>query len=1084
MKKQTKNRENKSSRPNDRKGEEELAELKAAQESINEAVAEYPEALEHYKMYRENENRILTKLCVLETGGEKETLQTTEFVVPILQLRDDEVKDSDTGELEIASIPLESIRYDVSQIVESDTSSEKKIVLLKQIEEIKYKPLVRALAYKKTPEELNHLVTLLKDLGYMAQKLGEISADLKYYTDAAIFYQYAITIIQEKTKPVDSVAKIKDIYTELKDIKDRMLNLSSISSHNKTVGLEKEIKKNINIVKNLREGKNKKLEKIDKLKDSEYIKQTKELFKEISNSIKGFVAKLFEDSEKEIGKPPCKYTVMGLGSLALNQATPYSDLEFAILTESDKYKDDMNLRVRAYFKNLTHLVHFKIINLGETIIPNSRYDVDLSHLVHRGINFDLGGKTPLGRIDKDKKNKAGEEYDLVGTIGKILEYMVNKDNIWGKTDKSLPYIVENVSYIHGAEDLVEEYQTKVHKFLVPPGKVIKKLPLKCTERAVEILKNGIIEINYSTVINPLVTKIPGDLEKLQPFALHEGELFNVKQEIYRLPDRLIYNLGMLYGIKGESAWDIVDKLAEHNVLNKESAENLKFAISFATSLRLKIYLHYHAQRDDMSLFPLTKKTGDSEAKEIFHLNEVDLSEDGVLFKFYYASLPLHNQLKKFCELYQRSSDKTLDKSFFLLDKFNLADDISKGFVCHRLCQYIKAKDYLIKALETKKYRDDLMVRHELAIIHQKLDEDDKALEQFQYIRRNAKIEDVIYIYASINLAQTHQSIGKYDEAIRVIEHVYQLIRPFYGKDPKIDTSIFLPCLNVLGLIYDNRGLEYVKEEDHKEALSYYQKALSIKKHESILNNMSRAYIHLKDFKKATELAEEALKLREDKAAEEPTQGLMASYNVLAKCYLLRGDENDAVKAKTLYLKSIKISKKVINLNEEAAAYSGLGHYYYLNKEYNEAIRYFKQAELILNTIKVKDHGDFGALYHNMGIAYNDNLDYPNAVLYHKKALEARQNKHYSKEHPEIIESGSMLDNACKKMKKSDEVSTSDKEKMASFFLNFYSAAHGISKEEMISINTSSPDTTDLTGEVEVWKLECGPYFKSFIDDIK
>ena len=60
---------------------------------------------------------------------------------------------------------------------------------------------------------------------------------------------------------------------------------------------------------------------------------------------------------------------MGLGSMALAQMTPYSDLEFAILMEeaqdaaaAEEYK--------AYLRQLTHLVHFRVINLGETSDPD------------------------------------------------------------------------------------------------------------------------------------------------------------------------------------------------------------------------------------------------------------------------------------------------------------------------------------------------------------------------------------------------------------------------------------------------------------------------------------------------------------------------------------------------------------------------------------------------------------------------------------------------------------------------------------------------------------------------------------------
>ena len=57
------------------------------------------------------------------------------------------------------------------------------------------------------------------------------------------------------------------------------------------------------------------------------------LFADIAKGVREFLARLYQESEQELGPAPCKYTVMGLGSMALEQMTPYSDLEFAILME-------------------------------------------------------------------------------------------------------------------------------------------------------------------------------------------------------------------------------------------------------------------------------------------------------------------------------------------------------------------------------------------------------------------------------------------------------------------------------------------------------------------------------------------------------------------------------------------------------------------------------------------------------------------------------------------------------------------------------------------------------------------------------
>ena len=71
-----------------------------------------------------------------------------------------------------------------------------------------------------------------------------------------------------------------------------------------------------------------------------------------------YARKLCKHSETLTGSPPCKYDVVGLGSMARGEATPYSDLEFGYIFER-KQADD-------YFVRLAMAMYFTLNNLGET----------------------------------------------------------------------------------------------------------------------------------------------------------------------------------------------------------------------------------------------------------------------------------------------------------------------------------------------------------------------------------------------------------------------------------------------------------------------------------------------------------------------------------------------------------------------------------------------------------------------------------------------------------------------------------------------------------------------------------------------
>jgi len=85
----------------------------------------------------------------------------------------------------------------------------------------------------------------------------------------------------------------------------------------------------------------------------------------ITSKMKGFVRELLEECIDTLGKPPCEYAVLCFGSFARGEVTPYSDLEFGFLLPEGKSTESH----KQYYRNLTRLLHLKVINLGETILP-------------------------------------------------------------------------------------------------------------------------------------------------------------------------------------------------------------------------------------------------------------------------------------------------------------------------------------------------------------------------------------------------------------------------------------------------------------------------------------------------------------------------------------------------------------------------------------------------------------------------------------------------------------------------------------------------------------------------------------------
>jgi hypothetical protein len=123
-------------------------------------------------------------------------------------------------------------------------------------------------------------------------------------------------------------------------------------------------------------------------------------------------------------------------------------------------------------------------------------------------------------------------------------------------------------------------------------------------RALKVLNEGSVELNYLQGSGkPLQTVNQGDLERLQMvFIQNHGKPINVKQEIYRLPDRLLYALSLYYGLKTDSVWESIKELFKNSFIDQISHDNLQYAASFATLIRLNTYSQNGQQYTHLSLY--------------------------------------------------------------------------------------------------------------------------------------------------------------------------------------------------------------------------------------------------------------------------------------------------------------------------------------------------------------------------------------------------------------------------------------------------------------------------------------------------
>jgi tetratricopeptide (TPR) repeat protein len=899
--------------------------------------------------------------------------------------------------------------------------------------------LVSALSLKHTPEDADKVAAVLSQLAALHQKQGRETGELSHYTDAATCYQHALHV-WAKEQASDYDVQIKKTYEGLAQIKASMIasikGPGASSNALTPEALREEITRDKQELESLRGEAKQKLTEIDKAEQNdkaEYIEKSRVLFADIAERIGTFLGRLYEESERELGPAPCKYTVLGLGSMALQHMTPYSDLEFAILMEDSDDKEILDKR-RDYFRQLSHLVHLRVINLGETVLPMSKYGVILDRLSKRGLNFDLGGKTPLGRPDKD--------YDLIQPVAGMMDYLRNEGNKSTRQDKLLPFILERTCYVHGDEGLHAAYARASKEFL-KEGKTERGIPVYQEKALAKLLPA--LHASEEGTANP---REQGDLAKFKA-QFDMGRLYDVKQEIYRLPDRLLYGLAMYYGLLPESGWNAVDQLRSQEVISAAAVSHLQYAVSFATLLRLRTYLHYGQQKEVMGVRGVSPTEIQEAVGQSFSLPPVALQEGGSLFQYYYTAIPLHKKMEEFFTLKEiiedespmpnRVMDKILglkkgdasfdnEASFFQKESFYDEDDGIKGRIFGRLMQHEEVLRCYKEAVKKHKkahgddaHPDLAIFLYNVGVAYQDLGEaqnsltySEQALEMQKSLYQDEPHSYTAHLLNGMGVA--YETLGKSKEALKYYEQALEMRKALYGNQPHFDIA---HSLNSVGGAHDTLG--YMQE-----ALTYYKQALEMRKalygnqpHPNTansLNNVGVAYQKLGYAQEGLKYYEQALEMRKTLYGDQPHPCTAESLNNMGAAYEGLGKEKEGL---TYFEQALEMRKALygnqshpavaISLNNVGVAYGELGNP-------QESLMYYKQALKMRKALYGdQPHPDIATSLNNVGVAYNNLGGAQRSLTYFEQALEMRKALYGNQPHPAVATSLNGLGGAYKEL---------------------------------------------------------------------
>ncbi|XP_078481347.1 uncharacterized protein LOC144742566 [Ciona intestinalis] len=482
--------------------------------------------------------------------------------------------------------------------------------------------------------------------------------------------------------------------------------------------------------------------------------ERREMYK-VQTWITDYYTKIMKDISKccveILGTAPCRFALVGMGSLARKEITPFSDFENVIVLEEGVQKRN-NLHIMLeYFRWFAVIFQVILINFGETIIPSvaipclNNFEDEEENWFYdaftpSGISFDglmpHACKTALGRQKPTKKKNWTTE--LIKPVSQMLHYLSEEQDL--KNGYHLADILTTTCFVHGDEEVYKEFARGA-----AASRKAKFQNVSKDANHIQDLKKDFKKYNV------LVNLRTG----------YDTPKYNLKSGFYRLTTLFISELGMKHDVSETSSFMVVKQLYEKGIITSKQRDQFSYAVAIACRLRLMVYMQEKRQSDMMK--HLVHKTSSGENVGLVQI----LGEESTVDYFVIA-----DTLQKFVakEFHINQSDFT---------EYSWDQQGMQILVCF----YLKMFDRLCHFFETV-----LEPQH-----------------------RNDKVTSTVWIETMSFYATTLLQIGKYSKSVKVNEQVIQLLEKQTGH-PLLQTMKFRAINNyAFGLLQEHRydeGLKY------------------------------------------------------------------------------------------------------------------------------------------------------------------------------------------------------------------------------------------------------------------------------------
>eukprot|EP00058_Branchiostoma_floridae_P015810 XP_002601298.1 hypothetical protein BRAFLDRAFT_81338 [Branchiostoma floridae] len=781
------------------------------------------------------------------------------------------------------------------------------------------------------------------------------------------------------------------------------------------------------------------------------------LCKKITDDRNTLVEMLLAECMEKVGPPPCRHAFIGLGSQATELATPYSDLEFAILIEEGKDSD----KNKQYFRTLTHYLHLKVINLGETVVPamaitslndfcseDPSCDWFYDRNTPRGFAFDgsmpWASKTPLGR----EQTKTKPPLELIQTPSGMAS--LQNTDLSLSDDYNLSWVLQHVCYMAGDRALVDDYVVMVTK-------------QQCHSETKNVMS---VTENIRNVKKPELT----------------AQLLNVKKEVYRLPTLSIQNIASFFGVKSGSIWDMIAELRTKGHISMDNAHHLKVLVAISAELRLRAYLTADSQRESVStLSQIVPESGSAITSNSTIESVLYLPNRAILYRYYYTAYPL------------RKLVLMADKKQTCLQGENILFDSSpyvNGMMHMNVCDFKAAQEEFTKALCNVDESDPIermKVVEALADVSKYLGDPDKSVKYCQQGLNimegipgaNAKHKNFGIFLTSLGLAYVEQ--GKLEEAIKCYEKAMETLDVSNDDDDENKA-----------VLYHNLGIAWERLGHYKKAIGFYEHAHEINvilygqsaANSGValtLNNLGGCWAELGDDNKAIEFCEKALNMYKGAYGYDAAHPEIAmTLANLGGSYLRLEDYKNAI---DFFEHSLKMSKRIYGKDTPHPVTAGilcsLGSCWRATGQHKKTFLFLEKALRMNKTLYGHNaaHPDIATILVNIGTTWRMEGDQMKAMGFIKAALKMYQTL-YGKdaEHPDMANVLKSLGDFLDRLGDHKEAVTIFRKSLKMMrFLYGEDAAHPDIAMTLNSLGSSFSSMGDYAASVAVYKQAVDMY---------